>query len=206
MQMVHLFFFIIVYLHIAKNIYYGSYMYPRQLLWVSGSLIWLLMIFTAFLGYILPWGQMSYWGAVVITNLVGSFPFFGGDLIYLLWGGWTVGDATLKRFYVFHFVLPFIIVILSYIHILLLHEYGSSNPLGITIPIDTIPFIPYYLIKDFLSLIIVIGFFFWFCFVKVDFLGHADNYIIANHLLTPPHIVPEWYFFTYLCYITFNTT
>lgn len=188
------FFFLVVYIHMARGLYYGSYVYPRQLLWLSGSLIWLLMIITAFLGYILPWGQMSFWGAMVITNLLGSIPFIGGDLVYLLWGGFSIGNATLQRFYSLHFTLPFVILMVTILHFVFLHEYGSSNPLGVTVITDNIPFIPYYGLKDLYSIILILLFFFFFIYYAPDFLGHSDNFIEANPLITPAHIVPEWYF------------
>jgi len=188
------YFFFIVYLHMIKNILYGSFMHPRQWLWITGALLWLLMVFTAFVGYVLPWGQMSYWGAVVITNLLASIPFIGPDILMLLWGTWNISDVTLKRFFVIHFVLPFIIAFVSMIHILLLHEYGSTNKLGYTTPMDKIPFIPYYLIKDLISLIVCLLSFSWYCYVKPEFFTHVDNFVKANHLVTPYHIVPEWYF------------
>lgn len=188
------FFFLVVYIHMARGLYYGSYVYPRQLLWVSGALIWLLMIATAFLGYILPWGQMSFWGAMVITNLLGAIPFVGGDLVYLLWGGFSIGNATLQRFYSLHFTLPFVILLITFLHFILLHEYGSNNPLGITTVTDNIPFIPYYGIKDVFSIVLVLFLFLFFIYYYPDALGHSDNYIEANALVTPAHIVPEWYF------------
>jgi len=178
----------------ARSLYYGSYVYPRQLLWVSGAAIWLLMIVTAFLGYILPWGQMSFRGAIVITNLIGAIPLVGGDLVYLLWGGFSISNSTLQRFYSLHFTIPFIIFMLSYLHFALLHEYGSNNPLGVTITTDNIPFIPYYGIKDTFSILLILFLFFYFIFYAPDALGHPDNFMEANFLVTPSHIVPEWYF------------
>lgn len=188
------FFFLCVYIHMARGLYYGSYAYPRQWLWVSGSIIWLLMIVTAFLGYILPWGQMSFWGAMVITNLLGAIPYIGGDIVYLLWGSFSISNATLQRFYSLHFTLPFVILLVTIIHFILLHEYGSNNPLGISSVTDNIPFIPYYGIKDLYSLFWVIIVFSFFVYYFPDFLGHSDNYIEADPLVTPAHIVPEWYF------------
>jgi ubiquinol-cytochrome c reductase cytochrome b/c1 subunit len=188
------FFFFVVYIHMARGIYYGSYAYPRQMLWVSGAIIWVLMIATAFLGYILPWGQMSFWGAMVITNLLGAIPLIGGDIVYLLWVGFSIGNATLQRFYSLHFTLPFVIFMLTYVHFALLHEYGSNNPLGIPVATDNIPFIPYYGIKDLFSIFLILFLFFYYVFLYPDALGHEDNYIVANFLVTPAHIVPEWYF------------
>jgi len=192
--MVHLFFFFFVYIHMCKNIYYGSYMYPRQSLWFTGCILWLLMIMTAFLGYILPWGQMSVWGAVVITNIIGSIPFIGTDILYLLWGGWSLGSTTLKRFYAFHFFLSFVLVGVSYIHVVLLHEFGSNNPLGITAYFDGSPFVPYYIVKDIFYLFIIIYNFCLYCFFSPDFLNHVENFVMSNTFITPAHIVPEWYF------------
>lgn len=188
------FFFIVVYLHICRGIYYGSYLYPRQILWISGVFIWILMIATAFLGYILPWGQMSFWGAMVITSLLGAIPLLGFDILLLLWGGYSIDNSTLHRFYSLHYLLPFIILMLSIIHILFLHEFGSNNVLGISSQLDNIPFNPYFTLKDFFSLVILFFFFFYIIFVLPDLLGHSDNYILANFLSTPSHIVPEWYF------------
>jgi len=188
------FFFLAVYLHMARGIYYGSFIYPRQLLWVSGTIIWVLMIATAFLGYILPWGQMSFWGAMVITSLLGAIPSLGNDILFLLWGSYSIDNATLMRFYSLHFTLPFIIMALSILHIALLHEYGSSNPLGILVKHDNIPFVPYYGLKDLFSIILVLIVFLIFVTYVPDMLGHSDNFNIANSLVTPAHIVPEWYF------------
>ena len=188
------FFFFCVYFHMFRGLYYGSFIYPRQYLWISGSIIWVLMIATAFFGYILPWGQMSFWGAVVITSLVGAIPLIGGDLLFLLWGSYCIDGMTLNRFYSLHYVLPFIIFMVTMVHLALLHEFGSNNPLGISVQLDNAPFIPYYGVKDVFS---IFGFLFIFCifvFFFPDKLGHSDNYIMANSLVTPPHIVPEWYF------------
>lgn len=193
-QMALLFFFLVVYIHMARSIYYGSFSFPRQALWVSGVLIWLLMIATAFFGYILPWGQMSFWGAMVITNLFTAIPLIGHHIVFLLWGGFSIADATLKRFYSLHFALPFVILFLSIAHVALLHERGSNNPLGITFIFDFTPFSPYFVLKDTLSLSFVLFIFFLVVFFAPDLLGHTDNYIMANFLITPAHIVPEWYF------------
>jgi len=187
------FFFLSVYLHMFRGIYYGSFAYPRQALWISGMIIFVLMIITAFLGYILPWGQMSFWAAMVITSLLAVIPEIGADLIFLLWGGYSIHDATLHRFYSLHFTFPFLILIISIIHLFLLHEFGSNNPLGLNSNIDWIPFSPYYLLKDCLSLIIVLIIFSYILFVFPDLLGHSINYEKANFLVTPSHIVPEWY-------------
>lgn len=187
-------FFFVTYIHMFRSLYYGSFCYPRQMLWISGVALWLLMIATAFLGYVLPWGQMSFWAAMVITNLLSALPLIGADLIYLLWGGFSIADASLHRFYSLHFVLPFVILFLSIIHIAFLHEYGSNNPSGVVNRSDVIPFTPYFLIKDVLGLIVVLIALFSIVFVIPDWLGHPDNYIKANPLVTPAHIVPEWYF------------
>jgi quinol-cytochrome oxidoreductase complex cytochrome b subunit len=187
------FFFLCVYMHMFRGLYYGSFLYPRQLLWKSGVLLFLLMVVTAFLGYVLPWGQMSFRGAMVITSLLSSIPLIGNDIVFLLWGGFTIEDATLHRFYALHFFLPFIILLLSIIHISFLHESGSTNPLGVPSIYDIIPFTPYYILKDGLSIIIVLIFILFINYIKPDALGHTLNYQIANFLVTPPHIVPEWY-------------
>ncbi len=187
------FFFLCVYIHMFRGLYYGSFLYPRQLLWKSGVLLFLLMVVTAFLGYVLPWGQMSFRGAMVITSLLSSIPLIGNDIVFLLWGGFTIEDATLHRFYALHFFLPFIILLLSIIHISFLHEYGSSNPLGLPSIYDVIPFTPYYILKDALSVFLVLILILFINYIKPDILGHTLNYQIANFLVTPPHIVPEWY-------------
>lgn len=187
------FFFLCVYLHMFRNIYYGSFLFPRQLLWISGMIIFVLMIVTAFLGYILPWGQMSFWGAMVITSLLAAIPLIGSDLIFLLWGGFSIHDATLHRFYSLHFTLPFILLLLVFIHLFFLHEFGSSNPLGIPSILDKIPFSPYYVLKDAFSIILVLIILIFILTLTPDLLGHSVNYEKANFLVTPAHIVPEWY-------------
>jgi len=176
-----------------RGLYYTSFVYPRQLLWKSGVIIFLIMIITAFLGYVLPWGQMSFWGAMVITSLLSAIPLIGNDIVFLLWGGFTIEDATLHRFYALHFLLPFILIFLSLIHISLLHESGSTNPLGVPSIYEIIPFTPYYILKDGLSILIVLLLILYLNFKSPDILGHTLNYQIANFLVTPPHIVPEWY-------------
>jgi len=194
------FFFLAVYLHMARGIYYGSFMYPRQLLWMSGTIIWVLMIATAFLGYILPWGQMSFWGAMVITSLLGAIPGIGSDILFLLWGSYSIENATLMRFYSLHFTLPFVIMALTIMHFALLHEFGSSNPLGISVKLDHVPFVPYYGVKDVFSIIIVLVIFLCFVILAPDMLGHSDNFNIANSLVTPAHI--SWMvFLTFICNI-----
>ena len=186
-------FFIVVYSHIFRGLYYGSYMTPRELLWCSGVLIFLLMMATAFLGYVLPWGQMSFWGATVITNLFSAIPFAGPAIVEWLWGGFSIDNATLNRFFSLHFILPFAIAGLVIAHIALLHRDGSNNPLGIDSRSDSIPFYPYAYVKDLFSLIVFIVFFSIFLFYFPNLLGHPDNYIPADPMSTPAHIVPEWY-------------
>ena len=192
-------FFLIVYIHLFRGLYYGSYKYPRELLWILGVVILLLMIATAFMGYVLPWGQMSYWAATVITNLFSAIPIFGQDIVTLLWGGFTVGNPTLNRFYSLHYLLPFVIVALVGLHILALHQHGSNNPLGIDKrgPQDTIPFHPYYTIKDMFGLCVFLLVFAVLVFYLPNTLSSADNYIPANPMVTPNHIVPEWYLLPY---------
>ncbi len=190
------FFFIAVYIHIFRGMYYGSYKKPRELLWILGVLIFLLMMATAFMGYVLPWGQMSYWGATVITNLFSAIPVVGESIVTLLWGGFSVDNPTLNRFFALHYLLPFIIFAVVFLHIWALHVVGSNNPLGIDTrgPQDTVPFHPYYTIKDTFGTLVYLIIFCSFVFFMPDALGHPDNYTPANPMVTPPHIVPEWYF------------
>ncbi len=192
-------FFLIVYIHLFRGLYYGSYKYPRELLWILGVVILLLMIATAFMGYVLPWGQMSYWAATVITNLFSAIPVFGQDIVTLLWGGFTVGNPTLNRFFSLHYLLPFVIVAVVGLHLLALHQHGSNNPLGIDKrgPQDTIPFHPYYTIKDSFGLSVFLLVFAILIFYWPNGLSSADNYIPANPMVTPNHIVPEWYLLPY---------
>lgn len=187
-------FFIVVYLHTFRGLYYASYLYPKEPLWIVGVVILLLMILTAFMGYVLPWGQMSFWGATVITNLVSAVPYVGNNIVVWLWGGYSIDNATLNRFFSFHYVFPFIITGLVGVHILFLHEHGSNNPLGVHFKADSIPMYPYYIIKDLYGVILFLLFFSFFIFFAPNLLGHPDNYIPANPMVTPPHIVPEWYF------------
>ena len=168
-------------------------MYPRELLWCSGVLILILLIVTAFLGYVLPWGQMSFWAATVITNVVSVVPIVGNKIVIWLWGGYQVANPTLNKFFSLHFVLPFIILALAIIHIILLHEVGSNNPLGIEFKVDQLSMSPYFILKDLYSLFILLIIFFIFVFFYPNVLSHPDNYIPANSLVTPEHIVPEWY-------------
>jgi ubiquinol-cytochrome c reductase cytochrome b subunit len=187
-------FFIVVYLHIFRGLYYGSYMHPRGWLWASGVLIFILMMATAFMGYVLPWGQMSFWGATVITNLFSAVPIYGGLIVEWLWGGFSVDQATLNRFYSLHYLLPFIIAGVTMLHLCLLHKYGSNNPLGINTDITSVPFYPYFYVKDFFSFWVFLFGYLSLVFFAPNMLGHPDNYIPANPMVTPAHIVPEWYF------------
>jgi ubiquinol-cytochrome c reductase cytochrome b subunit len=186
--------FICLYLHIMRGIYYGSYTYPKELLWYTGILLFLLMIITAFLGYILPWGQMSFWGAMVITNLLSIIPIYGNDLVLLLWGSDFIDGTTLNRFYTLHFLLPFIIIVLVLLHVIILHKEGSNNPLGIKSKCDNISLYPNYYIKDLSSIILFMFIYLYLVFFIPNYLGHAVNYIEADSLKTPLHIAPEWYF------------
>lgn len=188
------FFFIVVYVHIFRGLYYGSYITPREALWCSGVVIFILMMATAFMGYVLPWGQMSFWGATVITNLFSAIPLIGKDIVDWLWGGFAVDNPTLNRFFSLHFTFPFVIVGAVLIHLILLHEVGSNNPLGITLKTENIPFYPYFYTKDLFGLMVLFLVFFIFIFYYPNTLGHPDNYIEANPMKTPLHIVPEWYF------------
>jgi quinol-cytochrome oxidoreductase complex cytochrome b subunit len=188
------FFFIVVYIHIFRGLYYGSYITPREYLWCSGVVIFILMMATAFMGYVLPWGQMSFWGATVITNLFSAIPLVGKDIVDWLWGGFAVDNPTLNRFFSLHFTMPFVIVGAVLIHLILLHEVGSTNPLGLTLKTENIPFYPYFYTKDLFGLMVLLFVFFIFVFYYPNTLGHPDNYIEANPMKTPLHIVPEWYF------------
>jgi quinol-cytochrome oxidoreductase complex cytochrome b subunit len=176
--------------------YYGSYKAPRELLWQLGVVILLLMMATAFMGYVLPWGQMSFWGATVITNLFSAIPLVGDAIVTWLWGGFSVDNPTLNRFFALHYLLPFVIVGVVVLHLVALHRFGSNNPLGIDTKgeQDTIPFHPYYTVKDLFGLGVFLIFFAGFVFFGPNYMGHPDNYIPANPLNTPAHIVPEWYF------------
>jgi ubiquinol-cytochrome c reductase cytochrome b subunit len=188
-------FFVVVYLHIFRGLYYGSYKAPRELLWLLGVVILLLMMATAFMGYVLPWGQMSYWGATVITNLFGAIPVVGEALKTWIWGGFSVDNPTLNRFFVLHYLMPFMILGVAFLHLIALHTHGSNNPTGLDAKKeDKIPFHPYYTIKDLFGLGIFLVIFALFVFYVPNYLGHPDNYMPANPLVTPAHIVPEWYF------------
>jgi quinol-cytochrome oxidoreductase complex cytochrome b subunit len=189
-------FFVAVYVHMFRNLYYGSYKAPREVLWILGCIIYLLMMATAFMGYVLPWGQMSFHGAVVITNLLGALPVVGGAITTWLWGGFAVDDPTLNRFFSLHYLLPFMIAGVVALHIWALHVPGNNNPTGVNVKSkeDTVPFHPYYTVKDGFAIGMFLLLFGFFVFYQPNILGHADNYIPANPLVTPAHIVPEWYF------------
>ncbi|MEC9101544.1 MAG: cytochrome b N-terminal domain-containing protein [Pseudomonadota bacterium] len=190
------FFFIVVYIHIFRGFYYGSYKAPRELLWILGVVILLLMMATAFMGYVLPWGQMSFWGATVITNLFSAIPLVGESIVTLLWGGFSVDNPTLNRFFSLHYLLPFVIVGVVVLHIVALHRFGSNNPLGIDVrgEQDTVSFHPYYTVKDMFGLSAFLTIMAAIVFFLPNSMGHPDNYIPANPMVTPAHIVPEWYF------------
>ena len=192
-------FFALVYIHLFRGLYYGSYKQPRELLWILGVIILILMIMTAFMGYVLPWGQMSYWAATVITNLFSAIPLVGQGIVTFLWGGFTVGNPTLNRFYALHYLLPFVIVAVVMLHLIALHRFGSNNPLGIDMkgPQDTLPFHPYFTIKDLFGLAVFLLVYSFFVFYAPNFLASSDNYIPANPMQTPNHIVPEWYLLPY---------
>lgn len=186
------FFFICIYIHIGRGIYYGSYKYLYT--WIVGVILLFLTIGTAFIGYVLPWGQISFWGATVITNLVSAIPYIGTEIVQWLWGGFAVDNATLTRFFSFHFLLPFLVIAFTIIHLLFLHQTGSNNPLGINRNIDKIPFHPYFSFKDIFGFIIIIIILTILTLIAPYELGDPDNFIPANPLVTPPHIQPEWYF------------
>jgi quinol-cytochrome oxidoreductase complex cytochrome b subunit len=189
-------FFIAVYIHIFRGMYYGSYKAPREVLWILGVIIYLLMMATGFMGYVLPWGQMSYWGAVVITNFFSAIPLVGDAITTWLWGGYAVGNPTLQRFFSLHYLLPFVIAGVVVLHVWALHVVGQNNPIGIEPKTsqDTVPFTPYATAKDSFMLVAFCAFYAWFVFYIPNYLGHADNYIPANPAVTPSHIVPEWYY------------
>jgi ubiquinol-cytochrome c reductase cytochrome b subunit len=197
------FFFLAAYIHIGRGLYYGSYKAPREILWILGVVIFLLMMATAFMGYSLPWGQMSFWAVTVITNLFSSIdsiiPGLGTRIVQWLWGGYSVSGTTLTRFYALHYLLPFVIAGVVGLHIWALHVVGQNNPTGIDIksPTDAVPMTPYAVMKDIFALSVFVLLFAWFVFYLPDYLGHPDNYTEANPLSTPPHIVPEWYFLPY---------
>nr|UZH35959.1 cytochrome b [Phlugiolopsis punctata] len=186
------FFFICLYLHVGRGMYYGSYNYMHT--WMTGVIILFLVMGTAFMGYVLPWGQMSFWGATVITNLLSAIPYLGTDLVQWVWGGFSVDNATLTRFFTFHFVLPFIVAAAVMIHLLFLHQTGSNNPLGLNSDVDKIPFHPYFSFKDVFGFIIMVASLILLSLIEPYMLGDPDNFTPANPLVTPVHIQPEWYF------------
>lgn len=187
-------FFFLVYLHIGRGIYYGSYRAPRTLVWTIGTIIFLVMIITGFLGYVLPYGQMSLWGATVITNLVSAIPWIGQDIVEFIWGGFSVNNATLNRFFALHFLMPFVLAALALMHLIALHDTaGSGNPLGVSGNYDRLPFAPYFLFKDLVTIFLLMIFLSIFVFFMPNTLGDSDNYIMANPMQTPTSIVPEWY-------------
>nr|YP_010809135.1 apocytochrome b [Pseudocercospora fuligena]UNZ86580.1 apocytochrome b [Pseudocercospora fuligena] len=187
-------FFFLVYLHVGRGLYYGSYKAPRTLVWVIGTIILVLMMATAFLGYVLPYGQMSLWGATVITNLMSAIPWVGQDIVEFIWGGFSVNNATLNRFFALHFVLPFVLAALALMHLIALHDSaGSGNPLGVSGNYDRLPFAPYFIFKDLITIFLFIVVLSIFVFFMPNVLGDSENYVMANPMQTPPAIVPEWY-------------
>lgn len=188
------FFFFCVYMHILRNLYYSSYYGPRKDTWLIGVVIFILLIATAFTGYVLPWGQMSFWAATVITNLFSAIPFFGKEIVHWLWGGFSVSSFTLTRFFSLHFILPFIISALVALHIIFLHVHGGNNKFQMFVPQDKIRFFPFYLIKDLYFMVFIFIVYLLFVGFAPNYLLHVDNYVQADPLVTPPHIVPEWYF------------
>ena len=190
-------FFVAVYIHMLRGLYYGSYKAPREVLWILGVIIYLLMMATGFMGYVLPWGQMSFWGATVITNLFSAIPLVGESITTWLWGGYSVDNPTLNRFFSLHYLLPFMIAGVVVLHVWALHVVGQNNPDGVevkNVARDTLPFTPYATTKDGFAMVVFMIFFAWWVFYVPNYLGHADNYIEANPLSTPAHIVPEWYY------------
>ena len=189
-------FFLAVYIHMFRGLYYGSYKEPREILWILGVIIYLLMMATGFMGYVLPWGQMSFWGATVITNLFSAIPYVGESIVTLLWGGYAVGNPTLNRFFSLHYLLPFVIAGVVVLHVWALHVAGQNNPAGVEPKTekDTVPFTPYATIKDMFGVSCFMLLYAWFIFYMPNYLGDADNYIPANPGVTPAHIVPEWYY------------
>nr|WNS59330.1 cytochrome b [Cetema sp.] len=186
------FFFICIYLHVMRGIYYGSFMYQET--WLVGVIILFMVMGTAFMGYVLPWGQMSFWGATVITNLLSAIPYIGINLVQWVWGGFAIDNATLTRFFTFHFILPFIVLAMTMIHLMFLHQTGSNNPIGMNSNIDKIPFHPYFSFKDLIGFIMMISLLILLTLMNPYLLGDPDNFIPANPLVTPIHIQPEWYF------------
>nr|AKS04329.1 cytochrome b [Parasagitta elegans] len=191
------FFFMCLYCHIGRGIYYGSYMFIKT--WFSGVALLILVMAAAFLGYVLPWGQMSFWGATVITNLFSAFPYVGPSLVAWLWGGFAVDNATLTRFFTFHFLVPFVVTVMAGLHIFLLHATGSNNPLGVNSTSDKIPFHWYYSVKDMMGFVLLLSLLFTLMIYAPNFLGEPDNFVAANPMMTPAHIMPEWYFLFSYC-------
>ena len=187
-------FFIAVYAHIFRGLYYGSYKAPREITWIIGMLIYLLMMGTAFMGYVLPWGQMSFWGATVITNLLSAIPYIGTDVVQWVWGGFSVSNATLNRFFSLHYLFPFILAALGVVHLICLHVNGSNNPIGVRTDLDKVPFHVYYTSKDWYGIVAFVLFFCSLVYLAPNLLGDPENFIQANPLVTPVHIQPEWYF------------
>nr|BAJ24580.1 cytochrome b [Sipyloidea sipylus] len=185
-------FFVCIYLHVGRGLYYGSYKYIET--WYTGVIILLLVMMTAFMGYVLPWGQMSFWGATVITNMLSAVPYLGTDLVQWVWGGFAVDNATLNRFFTFHFMMPFVVLAMVMIHLLFLHQTGSNNPMGLKSNVDKIPFHPYFSLKDIVGFIIMIAMLTYLTLMDPYLLGDPDNFTPANPLVTPTHIQPEWYF------------
>nr|YP_010718967.1 cytochrome b [Nematus hequensis]WDQ45613.1 cytochrome b [Nematus hequensis] len=185
-------FFICIYIHIGRGVYHGSFHLKKT--WITGVIILFMVMGAAFMGYVLPWGQMSFWGATVITSLLSAIPYIGTSLVYWLWGGFSVDNATLTRFFTFHFIIPFIIIALTMIHLMFLHETGSSNPLGLNKDLDKVPFHPYFSFKDILGFIIMIKFLIMVVLMSPNMFGDPDNFMPANSMITPIHIKPEWYF------------
>lgn len=185
-------FFVFVYIHVARGLYYGSYL--KKAIWNVGIIIFLIMMLTAFIGYVLPWGQMSFWGATVITNFLSAIPYIGTDIVYWVWGGFSVSNPTLNKFYSLHYLFPFILVGLVIIHLVYLHNLGSSNSIGINGNVDKIPFHPYYTIKDLYGILVACFILSFLVFYHPNLLGDPENFIKANPLVTPVHIMPEWYF------------
>ncbi len=187
-------FFLCAYIHIARGLYYGSYVKPRHFVWITGCVIFILMMATAFLGYVLPWGQMSFWAATVITNLFSTIPLLGPSIVEWLWGGFSIGSPTLNRFFSLHFLLPFAIAAAVGVHLVFLHKNGSNNPLTVDNTTDSLPLHPYFIIKDVFGFQVFLILFAFFVMFSPNTLGHPDNYVYADSLSTPLHIVPEWYF------------
>jgi len=190
-------FFLVVYIHIFRGLYYGSYAHPRAFVWILGVIIFILMMATAFMGYVLPWGQMSFWAATVITNLFSAIPVIGPSIVQWLWGGFSVDNATLNRFFSLHYLLPFAIAAAVIFHLAALHLHGSNNPLGVNASVDKISFYPYFWVKDVFGWALFGLLYLGFVSFAPNLLGHTDNYIEANSMVTPAHIVPEWYFLPY---------